>query len=228
MVTKAPSGTPAPTPAPLNYWQRLRGDWLFWSLLALVILLGLLDPRRIPAFPTLVDWHTIALLAGLLILTRGLEESGGLHRLAHTVLARVRTERSLALALVLVLVAAGLSTVITNDVALFVVVPMTLSLRTHGEAPVAKLVIFQALAVNAGFALTPIGNPQNLFLWQHSGASARGFILAMLPIVAIMMAGLIFLTFVAFRPRPLAIDPSDRRAPAGNRRPDVHRLSTRG
>ena len=91
-VTETPPGTPAPTPVPLNYWwQRLRGDWLFWSLLALVALLGLIDPRRIPGFPALVDWHTIVLLAGLLILTRGLEESGALHRLARAVLARVRT-----------------------------------------------------------------------------------------------------------------------------------------
>jgi len=200
----------APLSATAGYWQRLRGDWLFWSLLALVALLALLDPWRIPAFPALVDWHTIALLAGLLILTRGLEESGALHGMAHAVLARVRTERSLAL--VLVLIAAGLATVITNDVALFVVVPMTLSLRAHGEAPVAKLVIFQALAVNAGSALTPIGNPQNIFLWQFSGAAAGGFVLAMLPVVAVMMAGLVFLTFVAFRPRPLAIDPRRRRA----------------
>ena len=135
-------------------------------------LLALLKPRRIPAFPALVDWHTIALLAGLLILTRGLEESGALHRLTRAVLARVRTERSLAL--VLVLVAVGLSMVITSDLALFVVVPMTLSLRAYGEAPVTKLVIFQALAVNAGSALTPIGNPQNMFLWQHGGASGGG------------------------------------------------------
>jgi len=139
-----------PLSATAGYWQRLRGGWLFWSLLALVPLLALLDPRRIPAFPALVDWHTIALLAGLLILTRGLEESGALHGMAHAVLARVRTERSLAL--VLVLIAAGLAMVITNDVALFVVVPMTLSLRPRSEAPVAKLVIFQALAVNADSA----------------------------------------------------------------------------
>jgi di/tricarboxylate transporter len=132
--------------------------------------LALLDPRRVPTFPGLVDGRTSALLA------------------------RVRTERSLALALalvlVLVLVAAGLSMVITNDVALFVFVPMTHSLRGCGEAPLAKLVIFQALAVNAGFALTPIGHPQNLFLWQFSGASAGGFVLAMLLVVAVMLAGL--------------------------------------
>jgi Na+/H+ antiporter NhaD/arsenite permease-like protein len=80
---------------------------------------------------------------------------------------------------------------------------------------VAKLVIFQALAVNAGSALTPIGNPQNMFLWQHGGASGLGFVLAMLPVVTMMMAGLVFLTFVAFRPRPLAMDPRSRRAPEG-------------
>jgi len=193
-----------------GYWQRLRGDGLFWSLLALVALLALLDPRRIPHFPALVDWHTIALLAGLLVLTRGLEESGALHGLARAVLGKVRTERSLAL--VLVLVAAGLSMVITNDVALFVVVPMTLSLRAHGEVPVAKLVIFQALAVNAGSALTPIGNPQNMFLWQFSGVSAAEFILAMLPVVAVMLTGLVALTLVAFHSRPLAVGPHPRRA----------------
>jgi len=69
------------------YWQRLRGDWLFWSLLALVALLAVLDPQRVPGFPALVDWHTIALLAGLLILTLGLEESGALHGTARAVLA---------------------------------------------------------------------------------------------------------------------------------------------
>jgi len=77
---------------------------------------------------------------------------------------------------------------------------------------VAKLVIFQALAVNAGSALTPIGNPQNIFLWQYSEAAFSGFVLAMLPVVAVMMAGLMLLTFVAFRSRPLAVDPRNRRA----------------
>lgn len=129
--------------------------------------------------------------------------------MARSVLGRVGTERSLAL--VLVFMAAGLSTVITNDVALFVVVPMTLSLRAYGEAPVAKLVIFQALAVNAGSALRPMGNPQNMFLWQYSGASAGGFVLAMVPVVAIMMAGLVLLTFFSFRSRPLVLHQRHRR-----------------
>jgi Na+/H+ antiporter NhaD/arsenite permease-like protein len=184
-----------------GWWARLRGDWLFWGLPALLAVLTALAPARVPDYPALVDGHTIAALAGLLVLTRGLEESGALHRLARALLRRVRTERGLALALVAL--AAGLSTVITNDVALFVVVPMTLGLRGGAGVPVARLVVFAALAVNAGSALTPIGNPQNLFLWGLSGASFLEFTVALAPIVAVMMAGLLALTVLAFPARPL-------------------------
>jgi Na+/H+ antiporter NhaD/arsenite permease-like protein len=36
---------------------------------------------------------------------------------------------------------------------------------------VNRLIIFEALAVNAGSLLTPIGNPQNILLWGRSGLS---------------------------------------------------------
>lgn len=49
------------------------------------------------------------------------------------------------LAAALVLFAAALSTVLTNDVALFVTVPLTLSLGRIVTLPVPRLVIFQAL-----------------------------------------------------------------------------------
>jgi di/tricarboxylate transporter len=106
-----------PCPGPAVGWlARLRGDWLFWGLAALVSVLALLDPACVPGYPALVDWHTIAALSGLLVLNRGLDASGGLHRLTHALLRRVHTERTLALSPVLL--AAALPTVITNDVAL--------------------------------------------------------------------------------------------------------------
>lgn len=58
--------------------------------------------------------------------------------------------------------AALLSTFLTNDVALFIVVPLTITLK-NCAIPVNRLIIFEALAVNAaGSLLTPIGNPQNI------------------------------------------------------------------
>jgi di/tricarboxylate transporter len=147
--------------------------------------------------PSLVDWPTIAALTGLLVLTKGLEASGSLNRLGVWLIGFMATERTAALCLVLV--AALLSTVLTNDVALFVVVPLTLVLCSLTGMPATKLIIFEALAVNAGSALTPVGNPQNLFLWQLSGVSFGEFSLHMLPLVTLLMVLLLALTACVFR-----------------------------
>jgi di/tricarboxylate transporter len=128
------------------------------------------------------------------------------------------TER--ALALFLVLATALLSTVLTNDVALFVVVPLTVGLHKTGKAgslPLTRLVVFEALAANAGSSLTPIGNPQNLFLWHLSRISFEGYVAAMLPLVAIIMAILLLLTAFAFSGRSLSMPPRADHAPMHDR-----------
>jgi Na+/H+ antiporter NhaD/arsenite permease-like protein len=133
-----------------------------------------------------VNWKTIGALAGLMLLSRGLEASGLIDRAGRMIVGQLRSERGLAMALVLF--AAALSAVVTNDVALFVTVPLTLALSRRVPLPVGRLAIFQALAVNAGSTVSPVGNPQNLFLWQASGAGFGEFLLTMLPLAAAMPA----------------------------------------
>jgi Na+/H+ antiporter NhaD/arsenite permease-like protein len=106
--------------------------------------------------------------------------------------------------------AATVSTVLTNDVALFVVVPLALSLHKLTPLPIRRLVIFIALSVNAGSILTPLGNPQNLFLWQTSGVSFGRFVWTLAPLCATLMALLYVLTAVSFRAKPLDL-PDDAR-----------------
>ena len=181
--------------------RSLLEDKFFLILLAALVLLSVLAPTRISSYPSLVDWPTIAALTGLLLLTKGLQVSGALHRLGRWLVRWMATERAAALSLVLA--AALLSTVLTNDVALFVVVPLTLGVCRLTKMPATKLIVFEALAVNAGSALTPIGNPQNLFLWQLSKVSFAGFVWHMLPLVALMMVALLALTAGAFGRRPV-------------------------
>jgi len=178
------------------FWHNLKQDFFFWALLAICGALTLVAPRRIPEYPSLVDWHTIAALAGLLILTKAVEASGMLQLLGRRLVDAVSSQRVLALSLVAA--SAVLSTVLTNDVALFVIVPLTVSLREVAKLPVSRLVIFETLAVNAGSALTPIGNPQNLFLWHQSGLSFGAFVWQMAPMVVLLMALLLALTWLAF------------------------------
>ncbi len=163
--------------------------------------LQLAHPQPWLALPRLVDWPTVMTLAGLLILTKAIELSGLLMWLAHRVVHHVRSER--ALACLLIGLAIALSMFVTNDVALFVVVPLVLSLHALTPLPVKRLTIFLALAVNAGSILTPLGNPQNLFLWQVGGASFGGFVAALAPLCALLTAMLYVLAWFAFKARPL-------------------------
>lgn len=181
----------------------LRRDRFFQLLLAGLLVLGLLSPTPVTAYPALVDTATLAALTGLLLLTKGLELSGILHRLGHRLVAAMPSERAVALSLVTA--AAVLSTVLTNDVALFVVVPLTLGVARIASLPVTKLIVFEALAVNVGSALTPIGNPQNLFLWQLSRVSFGDFVVHQAPLVGVLMLALLATTALAFPGRTMHV-----------------------
>ncbi|GAC1406009.1 MAG: anion transporter [Burkholderiaceae bacterium] len=183
--------------------KTLLRDYLFWILLLVLAGLTFAKPSKIPTYFELVDWTTIATLAGLLTLTKGVESSGLLHRLGAYLVRRMKTERALALSMVAA--TCLLATVLTNDVALFVMVPLTLSLRGPAadiaRLPITRLIIFEALAANAGSALTAIGNPQNLYLWQQSRTSFAAFTGAMAPLAFLLMTPLILLTAALFSGR---------------------------
>lgn len=81
---------------------------------------------------------------------------------------------------------------ITNDVALITFVPFTFTvLRLSGEEAVRKLavpvVVLQTIAANLGSMLTPIGNPQNLYLYGKIQMSPIAFIKLMLPYSAVSL-----------------------------------------
>ncbi|MDF3982331.1 SLC13 family permease [Luteibacter sahnii] len=176
--------------------RALRRDVLFIVLLLVAVAFAIAVPSRVPAWPSLVDWPTIAALCGLLLLTKAVEASGALDVAGHWLIDRTATRRMAAL--VLVAATAVLSMLLTNDVSLFVMVPLTLSVCRIARMPATRLVVFEALAVNAGSMLTPIGNPQNLFLWQQWGIGFGGFVEAMLPLAGLALALLLIVTALAF------------------------------
>jgi Na+/H+ antiporter NhaD/arsenite permease-like protein len=199
------STTASPEDAPAG------GNGLLWVLLAVAGLFVVLRPRAPMDYLRLVDWQTVGALAGLLAITQGVEKSGMLQATAQRLLGRMTDLRSLAL--LLTAGAAVLSALVTNDVSLFLLVPLTRVLATQADLPLARLVVLQALAVNAGSALTPIGNPQNLYLWHRSGDSFLGFMGMMAPTVAIMLFWLFVAVWVLVPRTAIALRPAGE-APA--------------
>ncbi|MFW0765347.1 SLC13 family permease [Trabulsiella odontotermitis] len=192
----------------LPFLRALARDRFLHLLVVIGILLSFLVPFAPQKWPAAIDWHTIITLSGLMLLTKGVEQSGYFDVLGRKMARRFVTERQIAL--FMVLAAALLSTFLTNDVALFIIVPLTLTLKKWCAIPVNRLIIFEALAVNAGSLLTPIGNPQNILLWGRSGLSFVAFIGQMFPLALAMMLTLLVLCWFCFPAKTLVFQSSDR------------------
>src|SRR5471032_62835 len=192
-------------------WALVTKEPVLAILLVALIALQVLHPKPWASLPALIDWQTVLTLAGLLMLTKAVELSGFLMWMAHRVVHRIHGERGLAFPLIGL--AAVLSTLLTNDVALFAVVPLALSLHRLTPLPIKRLVIAIALAVNAGSVLTPLGNPQNLFLWQSSGVSFLAFTWALAPLAGVLMLMLVLLTIFLFPPKAFALPTGSGSAP---------------
>jgi len=168
-------------------WRaRLQAEWLLVLFALLAIVLALLDPQPLASYRRWLQLPTLAGLLGLLIAIQGIRDSGLVQHAAGAMVARMHSLRSLGL--LLVGTTALLSMVLTNDVSLFLIVPLTVAIGRISNLPVPRMVVLEALAVNAGSTLSPIGNPQNLLLWQHAQLPFLRFAAAMLPAAAVMFA----------------------------------------
>jgi Na+/H+ antiporter NhaD/arsenite permease-like protein len=81
-------------------------------------------------------------------------------------------------------VTALLASILTNDVALFLVVPFTMLFPRVPGLTRAPFVVLEVLAANLLGAVTPIGNPQNIFLYARGGFTPGSFFAAQLPFAA--------------------------------------------
>nr|WP_253200440.1 SLC13 family permease [Clostridium sp. CF012] len=97
------------------------------------------------------------------------------------------------------------SMLITNDVALITFVPLALIVSKRAHLSPMKLVVFQTLAANIGSSLTPMGSPQNLFVFSYYKLTAFGFLEVMLPF-AILGAIWLFILNLTEKNRKLDFD----------------------
>jgi Na+/H+ antiporter NhaD/arsenite permease-like protein len=133
------------------------------ALVAAILLLaaGALDTTQLVAA---VDFPTIFILLGLMILSAQYAGSGFYDWCALKVAQAARSPARLLA--VIVLVAGGLSAVLANDVVVFAMTPMLcLGLQARKLDPRPYLIAL-AGAANAGSAATLIGNPQNILIGQ--------------------------------------------------------------
>lgn len=153
-------------------------------VLCISFLLALVSMVIVPPdnkYISYIDFHTLTILLSLMIVMAGLRSLGIFSMIGSWMLKKTSNVRSLAI--VLVLLCFGFSMVITNDVALIAFVPFTIEVLVMAglEKYLIRIIVLQTIASNLGSMLTPIGNPQNLYLFSLSGMSLGNFISLMLP-----------------------------------------------
>ena len=142
-------------------------------------------------YPGYIDLRVLCLLLCLMAVVAGFQACGVFRWLTRQMLQRCPNGR--VLSVMLVLLPFFSSMLVTNDVALLVFVPFTLPLlkQIGCEKAAVPMLVLQTIAANLGSMATPVGNPQNLFLYAAYGLSAGEFFSTVLPLTAISLVCLV-------------------------------------
>ena len=170
-------------------------------VLTIAILLAVLSAFFVPPSPaylSYIDWDTLCLLFSLMAVMKGFQQEGFFQSMGSALLRRAASTRRMVL--VLVFLPFFCSMAITNDVSLITFVPFGLAVLklAQQEELAVPLVALQTLAANLGSMLTPMGNPQNLYLYSRSGMGFGELCAVMLPYV--LLSGICLLGLSVLRP----------------------------
>lgn len=131
------------------------------------------------------DYRVLALLFCLMLVVGGLQDIGVFKFLGQLLLKKATSTRQLAILLISLCFFSSM--LITNDVALITFVPFAIMvLSMSGQrGMLVPVIVLQTIAANLGSMLTPIGNPQNLYLYSAFSLSMGTFLLYMLPLTVL-------------------------------------------
>lgn len=134
---------------------------------------------------TAIDFNTISLLIGMMIIITVLEIDGFFAFTAYHTIKLAGTENRL---LFIIVFTTGISSAfLVNDAVVLLYTPIVISICRNSDINPIPYLIAEILASNAGSAMTITGNPQNMLIGINSGISYSRFILHLLPVSLISM-----------------------------------------
>lgn len=165
--------------------------------LTLAIITSFISPPKI----SYIDFKVLILLFNLMIVVAAFNDLKILDSIAIKLLKKCKSYTSISMALVFITFVSAM--IVTNDVALITFVPLSIVIAKKANINVLKIVIFQTLAANLGSSLTPMGNPQNLFIYSFYNLSPVDFFNITLPIIVL---SIIFLLVVILKDKKLNLN----------------------
>lgn len=166
--------------------QFLKNETVF-CIAAMLALLSSLVIRPGKEYVGYIDFRTLALLFCLMAVVAGMQSIGVFTLLGQKLLSGTHGTKKLSF--ILVFLCFFCSMAITNDVSLITFVPFTILVyqMVGKEERLIKLIVLETIAANLGSMATPVGNPQNLYLYSVSAITMAEFMEAVLPYAAVSM-----------------------------------------
>ena len=150
-------------------------------------------------YPGYINLKVLAILFSLMLVVAALGHIGTFDILTGKLLSKVKTYKGISL--LMSLMAFFMSMFLTNDVSLVTLVPFAIMvLAPFGEnRNLMFTLIIMTVAANLGSMFTPIGNPQNLYLYDTYKIPLPEFLLLMLPYSALSLVLIIAMTFILIK-----------------------------
>ncbi|MGL4878345.1 SLC13 family permease [Paraclostridium dentum] len=148
-----------------------------------------------------IDFKVLILLFNLMVVVAAFKELKVLDSIAISLLKKCSTYTSISFALVFITFLASM--VVTNDVALITFVPLSIVVAKKSDINVLKIVILQTLAANLGSSFTPMGNPQNLFIYSFYNLDPSDFFKITAPLVILSV---LFLSIIILKSKKINLD----------------------
>lgn len=186
----------------MGIMEKIRAILARDSVLVISIFVALVSCLLVPpdaGYATYIDWHTLVLLFSLMTVVAGLRFLGVIRILGEWVVARMHSKAMIATALILLTFFCSMF--ITNDVALITFVPFAIVVmhKATMDSYMGPVVALMTIAANLGSMLLPMGNPQNLYLFQTSGMDIYSFVQVMAPYTIFSAALLLVFLVALFR-----------------------------
>src|SRR4026207_1602005 len=159
------------------------------SIVALVgagvmVLVGVLDQEEAIKG---VDWNTIGLLTGMMILVSISRRSGMFQYLA-VWSAKAAKAHPGGILFVLQITTAVLSAFLDNVTTVLLIVPVTLAICNTLKVPAYPYLFAEIFASNIGGTATLIGDPPNILIGSQVGLDFNAFIIHLAPVIVVIIA----------------------------------------
>jgi Na+/H+ antiporter NhaD/arsenite permease-like protein len=165
-------------------WDKINRSIVALLGASLMILSGVLDQAEAVRG---IDWNTLGLLAGMMILV-SISRRSGMFQYAAIWSAQRAKASPAGILLLLQLTTAGVSALLDNVTTVLLIAPVTLVITSELDVPPYPFLFAEAFASNIGGTATLIGDPPNILIGSLAGLDFNAFLLNVAPVVVVVMA----------------------------------------